>query len=292
MTIFLEHKPKWVVHVFVVLSLILLSLSIGKGFRWSPVEKLAIEVTAPIQKCFLGTISMVQDVWRNYLYLVEVRQENLRLKDQIDLLKLENSRYQEVLLTNKRLQDLLKFQDNIDDPVVPAMVSGWDSSGMFKSIIIDKGSHEGMAVNMAVVSSEGVVGRVVSVSPHYSQVLLVTDRNSAIDGLVQRSRSRGMLKGRGSDYCYFDYVIKTCEIEEGDTIVTSGLGGIFPKGLHLGRVEHVEDSSSKLFKDVRVIPAVNFNKLEEVLVILTKNFISLPKSGTRGAGPGRQQGAQ
>jgi len=268
----------------VVLSLILLSLSIGKGQRWNPVEKLAIEVTAPIQKCFLGTITMVQDVWSNYFYLVGARQENRRLKDQIELLKLENTRYQEVLLTNKRLQDLLKFQENINDPLLPAMVTGWDSSGMFKSIIIDKGSREGVAVNMAVVSSKGVVGRVVSVAPNYSQVLLVTDRNSAVDGLVQRSRGRGMVKGTGSDDCYFDYVIKTCELQEGDTIVTSGLGGVFPKGLHLGRVEHVVDSPSKLFKDVRVIPAVNFNKLEEVLVVLTKNFIPLPKTRAQGVG--------
>jgi rod shape-determining protein MreC len=86
-----------------------------------------------------------------------------------------------------------------------------------------------------------------------------------------------MVKGSGSDHCCFDYVLKTCEIEEGDVIVTSGLGGVFPKGLHLGRAQGVEDSPYKLFKDVRVIPSVNFNTLEEVLVIVTKNFIPLPK---------------
>jgi rod shape-determining protein MreC len=135
---------------------------------------------------------------------------------------------------------------------------------------------------MAVVNSEGVVGRVVSVSPHYSQALLVTDQNSAIDGLVQNSRGRGMVKGSGSDECYFDYAIKTCEIKPGDAIVTSGLGGVFPKGLCLGRVKSVDNSPYKLFKDVRVIPAVNFNKLEEVLIIMTKDFIPLRKGKTQG----------
>lgn len=265
-----------------VISVILLSLSIGKGQEWNPAEKLAIEVTAPIQKCFIGTVRFINDIWRNYFFLVEARQANLRLKAQIELLKLENRRYQEVLLTNKRLQDLLKFQDNTDDPLLPAMVTGWDSSGMFKSIIIDKGSRGGVAINMAVVNSEGVVGRVVSVSPHYSQVLLVTDHNCAIDGLVQSSRGRGMLKGDGSGECYFDYVIKTCEIKRGDAIVTSGLGGVFPKGLHLGRVKSVDDSPYKLFKDVKVVPAVNFNNLEEVLIILTKNFIPLRKGKAQG----------
>lgn len=283
MAIFFEHKPKWVAYIFLVISVILLSLSIGKGQEWNPAERLAIEVTAPIQKLFIGTVRFIRDTWSNYFFLVEVRQRNLRLKAQIELLRLENSRYQEVLLTNKRLQDLLKFQDNTDDPLLPAMVTGWDSSGLFKSIIIDKGAHEGVAINMAVVNSEGVVGRVVSVSPHYSQVLLVTDQNCAIDGLVKGSRGRGMLKGNGSGECYFDYVIKTCEIKRGDAIVTSGLGGVFPKGLHLGRVKRVDDSPYKLFKDVRVIPAVDFNKLEEVLIILTTNFVPLRKGKAQGA---------
>jgi rod shape-determining protein MreC len=292
LTIFLEHKPKWIAYVFVVISVILLSLSIGKGQEWNPAERLAIEVTAPIQKWFIGTVRLIRDTWKNYFFLVEARQENLRLKAQIELLKLEKSRYQEVLLTNKRLQDLLKFQDNTDDPILPAMVTGWDSSGMFKSIIIDKGSREGVAVNMAVVSSEGVVGRVVSVSPHYSQVLLVTDQNSAIDGLVQSSRGRGMLKGSGSGECYFDYVIKTSEIKPGDAIVTSGLGGVFPKGLHLGRVKSVDDSPYKLFKDVKVIPAVNLDKLEEVLIILTKSFIPLQKGKAQKAHKGAEASAR
>jgi len=266
----------------VALSVILLSLSIGKGQEWNPVEKLAVEVTAPIQKCFIGTVRFLRDVWKNHFFLAEARKENLRLKARIEKLEFENSGYQEVLLTNKRLQDLLNIQDKFEDPLLPAMVTGWDSSGMFKSIIIDKGSREGVAIHMAVVSSEGVVGRVVSVSPRYSQVLLVTDQNSAIDGLVQSTRGRGMVKGSGPGECYFDYVIKTCEIKPGDALVTSGLGGIFPKGLLLGRVKSVDDSPYKLFKDVRVVPAVNFNKLEEVLIIMTKDFIALRKGSAHG----------
>jgi rod shape-determining protein MreC len=275
LTIFLEHKPKWVIYALVVLSVILLSLSLGKGQEWSATEKLAIEVTAPIQKCLIGTVRFVRDIWSNYFFLAEARRENLQLKAQIEILRLENSAYKEVLLANERLQELLKFQDSADATLIPAMVTGWDSSGMFKSIIVDKGSWDRVAINMAVVSSEGVAGRVVSVSPHYSQVLLVTDQNSAIDGVVQGSRGRGMVKGSGSEECYFDYVIKTCEIKPGDAIVTSGFGGVFPKGLSLGRVKSVDDSPYKLFKEVKVVPAVDFNRLEEVLIILNKNFMPL-----------------
>jgi rod shape-determining protein MreC len=273
LTIFLENRPKWGFYIFILLSLILLSLSIGKGHEWSLAEKLAVEITGPFQKFFMGTISTAKDIWRNYFFLVETRQENLLLKRNISLLKSENNRYQELLLANQRLQNLLNFQENTKEPLLPARVVEWDSSGLFKSIIIDKGESDGLKINMPVVNSEGVVGRVVSVSPNYAQVLLITDQNSAIDGLVQRSRGRGMLKGRGSSECCFDYVIKTCDIKTGDIIITSGLGRMFPKGLYLGIVGKINDFPNKLFKDVRVAPAVDFYKLEEVLIILRSGFV-------------------
>ncbi len=109
MTIFLEHRAKWISYIFILLSLILLSFSIGKGREWNPVEKLAIEITAPFQKIFIGTISAARDIWKDYFFLVETRQENLRLNKKINLLETENSRYQELLLTNQRLQQLLKI---------------------------------------------------------------------------------------------------------------------------------------------------------------------------------------
>ena len=273
MTIFLEHRAKWISYVFILLSLILLSFSIGKGREWNPAEKLAIEIAAPFQKIFTGTISTARDIWKDYFFLVETRQENLRLNKKINLLEIENSRYQELLLTNQRLQQFLKFQENTKETFLPARVIGWNSSVLFKSIIIGRGAKDGLKINMPVVNSKGVVGRTVSVSPNYAQVLLVTDQNSVVDGLVQRSRCRGMLKGRGLSECSFDYVIKACDIEIADTIVTSGLGRAFPKGLYLGTVKKIDDSPYKLFKDVMVVSTVDFSKLEEVLVILRSGFI-------------------
>ena len=273
MTIFLEHRVKWVSYIFILLSLILLSLSIAKEREWSPAEKLAIETTAPFHKIFTGTVSKTNDIWRNYFFLVETRQENLLLKKKIDILETENSRHQELLLTNQRLQQLLKFQEKTEEPLLAARVIGWDSSLLFKSIIIDRGENDGLKINMPVVNSKGAVGMTVSVSPHYAQVLLITDQNSAVDGLVQRSRCRGMIKGRGFSECSFDYAIKACDIKTGDAIITSGLGRVFPKGLYLGKVKKINDSPDKLFKDVIVVSAVDFSKLEEVLVILRVGFV-------------------
>lgn len=265
--------------MFILASLVLLSLSIGRGQEWNPVERIVVEISAPFQRFFTATIIVVRDVWKGYFSLVETRQENMRLRRRIDLLELENSRYQEMLLANERLQQLLNFQQSTDEPLLPARVIGWDSSGLFKSITIDKGKSDGLTVNMPVVNAEGVVGRVVSVSPSYSQVLLITDQNSAVDGLVQRSRGRGTLRGRGSSECYFDYVIKTCDVEAGDIIVTSGMGGVFPKGLSLGKVTKIRESDYKLFKDVRVAPAVDFSKVEEVLVVFRSGLVRLRNPG-------------
>ena len=278
MTILFERRPKWVSYIFVLLSLLLLSLSSGEGQEWNPAEKIAVEIAAPFQRLFTGTVSLVRDIWRNYFFLVQTRQENLLLKRRIDLLEIENSKYQELLLANQRLRNLLRFQENTNESLLAARVIGWDSSGLYKSIILDKGKSDGLTGKMAVVNSEGVVGRIVSISPNYAQALLITDHNSAIDGLVQSSRARGMLKGGGSGGCYFDYVIKTCEIETGDRIVTSGLGGIFPKGLSLGTVKEINDSPNMLFKEVRVTPAVDFSKLEEVLIVLSSG--SVPVGGS------------
>lgn len=261
--------------MFILASLILLSLSIGRGQEWNPAERIVVEVAAPFQKFFTSTISRVRDMWRGYFSLVETNQENTRLRRRIDLLEIENSRYQEVLLANERLQQLLNFQQSTDEPLLPARVIGWDSSGLFKSITIDKGKSDGLTVNMPVVNAEGVVGRVVSVSPRYSQVLLITDQNSVVDGLVQRSRGRGMLRGRGASECYFDYVIETCDIETGDIIVTSGMGGVFPKGLSLGKVSKIRESHNRLFKDVRVAPAVDFSRVEEVLVVFRSGGVPM-----------------
>ena len=135
----------------------------------------------------MGTIRTARDIWAKYFYLVETHQENVLLRRKLDLLRLENSRYQELLLANRRLQELLNFQENTDELLLPARVIGWDSSGLFRSITIDKGEHDGVTASMPVVNAEGVVGRIISVSPGYAQVLLVTDRNSSVDGLVQRS---------------------------------------------------------------------------------------------------------
>ncbi|MCD6295635.1 MAG: rod shape-determining protein MreC [Deltaproteobacteria bacterium] len=248
--------------------LFLLSSNSGQRPKWNPAEQFIVQITAPLQRFITQTVNITEKFWLSYFYLVNVRHENRQLKRDVDALRMENIRYREQLSTHQRLQELLQFKKTIDRPVLAAQVIGLDPTGWFKSIIIDKGKRAGLRLNMPVVNACGVVGRIVSVSPTYAKVLLIIDQNSAVDCLVQRSRDRGMVKGVSTDMCKLDYVVKSSDVTVGDMVVTSGLGGVFPKGLSVGRILDVKEVSGDLFKDIVARPVVDFSKLEEVLVIL------------------------
>ena len=258
--------------VFIIGSvLFLLSSNSDLGPTWNPAEQFVIETTAPFQKLIKQTTKSTEELWLNYFRLVDVHHENTQLKNEIHELKMANSRYRELLATQGRLEELLQFKQTINRPVLAAQVIGLDPTGWFKSVIIDKGKWAGLRLDMPVVNAFGVVGRVVSVSSNYAKVLLIIDQNSAVDCLVQRSRDRGMLKGLMSEICKLDYVAKSNDITVGDIVVTSGLGGVFPKGLPVGRILDVKEISGELFKDIKIRTAVDFSKLEEVLVILEES---------------------
>lgn len=253
--------------------LFIISLSIGKRRSWNPSEQLIIEIIAPFQKLIKVTVSTTEDLWLKYFGLINAHNENIRMKREIESLEMENARYQELLATNQRLQELLQldFKSITDQPVIAAQVIGRDPTGWFQSVIIDKGKNSGLKVNMPVVNAKGVVGRLVSVSFNYAKVLLLIDQNSAVDCIIQRSRDSGMIKGLSSKVCILDYLLKTSDVRIGDMVVTSGLGRVFPKGIPVGEVVEVEDPPGELFKDVKISPLVDFSKLEELLVILKED---------------------
>jgi len=239
--------------VFIIGSvLFLLSSNSDLGPTWNPAEQVVIEITAPFQKLIKQTTKSTEELWLNYFRLVDVHQENTQLKNEIHELKIANSRYRELLATQERIEELLQFKQTINRPVLAAQVIGLDPTGWFKSVIIDKGKWAGLRLDMPVVNAFGVVGRVVSVSSNYAKVLLIIDQNSAVDCLVQRSRDRGMLKGLMSEICKLDYVAKSNDITMGDIVV-------------------VKEISGELFKDIKIRTAVDFSKLEEVLVILEES---------------------
>ena len=270
----------WIWVFLILFALFLLSSNLGKRRSWSSPEQIIIELTAPIQKFIRETVNVTENLWLKYFGLIDARNENIRLKREINALRMENYRYRDLFATHKRLQKLLQFEKTIDWPVSAAQVIGRDPTGWFESVIIDKGTEADLRVNMPVVNAQGVVGRLVAVSHNYAKVLLIIDQNSAVDCIIQRSRDKGIVKGVSSKTCKLDYVLKTSDVVVGDLVVTSGLGRVFPKGVPVGEVTEVENLPGELFKDVQVRPLVDFSKLEEVLVILKEDPLAGQKKAS------------
>jgi len=255
--------------VLIAVNIILLSVFNRRYISYYGPGRIAISIVAPFQKATSTSIRFVRDIWRHYFFLVNVAKENEDLRKDLNRAFEKKIRFKEFELSNSRLRNLLKFKKKIADRVLAAEVIGKDPSPWFKTVLIDKGQRDGVEKGMAVVIPEGIAGQTTEVSAHYSKVLLIIDHNSAVDALVQRDRARGIIKGGSAGQCLFKYVLRKHDIEVDDIVVSSGLDGVFPKGLPVGYVSGVIKPKSGIFQEVTVAPHVDFEKLEEVLVVLT-----------------------
>jgi rod shape-determining protein MreC len=203
--------------------------------------------------------------------LVDVRRENRQLRESINVLNRQMIESNEAVLTNDRLKRLLDLKSSLRTPSLSASVIGEDGSPWFKTIVIDRGTMDGLQEGMPVVAADGVVGLVVKVAARDSRVQLLTDHASGIAGVIQRSRARGAVKGIGGGKCRLEFTLREDDVKVGDTVVTSGIGGIFPKGLPVGEVTMVRKGEFGIFQTIEIRPAVNLSRLEEVIVLLKQN---------------------
>ncbi|MDY6792154.1 MAG: rod shape-determining protein MreC [Thermodesulfobacteriota bacterium] len=265
--------------VLIVVNIIILFISSSR-YRSFGFGRVAIFLVAPLQEAVTGSVNFARDIWKHYFYLVSVAQENDELKKQLSRAVAKNSQYSEIELSNQRLRNLLDFKETTVSKVLAAEVISVDPSPWFKAVIIDKGSLDGVVRGLPVVIRQGIAGQVVEVSTRYAKIMLIIDRNSSVDALVQRTRARGIIQGEATaGQCFFKYVLRKDDVRVGDTIVASGLDGVFPKGMPIGDVKEVVKRNSGVFQEVRVVPYINFEKLEEVLVLLNPSkyeFVSKP----------------
>ena len=227
-----------------------------------------ISAITPFEKGIVRLQTGTSNLWHNYIYLRGVRQENRDLKEKLEQLQLEQVRLQQDATQARRLQALLGFKEQFIDQTVAAQVIGSSGSEQSRTVYLDKGSDAGISQGMPVISSEGIIGKVILVQPTVSLVLLISDQTSGVGTILEQSRLQGVLKAKASGELVLDKVMSEEDVKTGERVLTSGGDQIFPKGLPVGTIGEVKRGGE--FLQVHVKPAAALNHLEEVLVITKK----------------------
>jgi rod shape-determining protein MreC len=233
------------------------------------VESLFFAALGPVETGVSVPVVRLDQLGQTVESISQLRAENARLRDEVSRLEQQAVLVGELQRQNAELQSELQYQRS--DPQfrwISARLIGYDPSNLVQSIIIDQGSHAGVADGMTVVTPSGLVGQVIEVTPNTSKVLLVTDISSSVDALIQSNRAKGVVNGSRSGQLTMTYIPQGVNVQTGDRIVTSGLGGVFPPGILVGTVTDVKQNDIDLFQTALLEPAVDIGRLETVLVIV------------------------
>lgn len=258
-----------------VITLVLLALPFATylshakhGRDLNRFDKVVLAATGPIERGLTRSVAWVEDGWGDYVSLRNVRQENLKLRTEVLHLQDQNLALEEAKLENDRLRQLLDFAKAQPAPTVVAEVVGTGLAPDFLSIRIARGQKDGVRKGMAVVTPAGIVGKVQEVGEAYADVLLLSDVKSAVAVETQKARARATVRGGGEDNrCKLEFAERSALIDDGDLLLTSGTDGVFPKGLAVGRVTHLDRKKTGWYQSAEVEPAVDLATVEEVLVI-------------------------
>ena len=260
-------------NIVLVLAILLFSLSLmtlnvkqEKGTHF--LDSISGIILSPFQIFFTHTIQSVSDSIDHYLFLVDVARQNDQLKLEIQRLINEKNQLIEHLASQKRIAKLMAYEDDWEKKTVVASVIGRDATQWSKVVVINKGTQDGLTDHLAVINDAGLIGQVIHAGLNTSKVLLIVDGRSAVDALFQDSRVSGVVVGMGDDESQLKFVPNTADVKVGDLVLSSGLGGIFPKGLIIGKVSQVFKKKQGLFQEITLIPSSNLSRLEEVLVLL------------------------
>jgi rod shape-determining protein MreC len=240
----------------------------GRDLSWW--SGLALDVAVPIQKFVATPFDIARGSWGDYVALLDVRRENGELRARLAETEDENLQLREALLASGRLDRIAQMREEYEVPMLRAELVGQDASTWFRSVLIDRGRNHGVHSGMPLISDMGLVGLVTATSRNAAKGMLLLDRQSAVSAVVQRSRDRGIVRGTG-DGLTFEFVGSETDVAPGDVLITSGIGGTFPKGLRIGVVSTVEEPSPQLLREATVDPVVDFGRLEQVFVMLRRS---------------------
>lgn len=267
----MHHPGRYRTPLLLVLTLLLvftvLSLSLKSSPTLRKVQGLVVSMTAPGLEGLEYVGRSAKQLWLGYFYLMGVRRENAELQRQLEEYKQREVHFQEAEQALTRLETLLDLKRQVALPVIGARVIAYDPTLWSRSAIINQGKAQGVKEGLPVLAPQGIVGRIVGVYPEYSKVMLIVDRKSSADAMVQRTRIRGMLKGKGGNRCSLEFVPKSADVQVGDLVLASGLVGLYPKGLVFGKVTAANKKNPGVFQEIEVSPNVDLSTLEEVLVV-------------------------
>jgi rod shape-determining protein MreC len=245
------------------------------------IRLLTVSVIAPFERLFIHSGERMRGVWSNYIDLRSVRSENLRLKAEAGQMRLERAREQEDARQARRIQALLAFKEQWIDTTVAAQVIGTSGTETARLLYLDKGAKDGIKPDMPVITPDGVVGKVLSVYGETAQLLLINDPTSGVGAILVNSRLQGVVKGTSTGELQLNYIMGDEAVQPGEALITAGGDQVFPKGLPIGTVAKVS-MGRNLFLDIKLKPAADLDRLEEVLVITAQKARA---PDTAGLGP-------
>lgn len=262
-----EYRFYILLFLWILIPMIAIDTSTRAPREYRLYDRAIVAITSPVQAGITWSLEKLVSGYENYLYLWDTRQDNLTLIGENRKLLNSIASLREIQQENLRLRKLLDFQESLRLKTVVARVIAKDVSTEFRAIRINRGESSGIQKNMAVVTDEGVVGRVLRTTADTADIITLLDLLSAVDSIVERSRARGVVEGMTDEVCQLRFALRTDDIQPGDILISSGLGGIFPKGVPVGTVSKVNRKPYGITQDIEVRPAVDFSKLEEVVVL-------------------------
>lgn len=267
----IRQRTGWLFMAVIVGHIILISWQITTERGVPVLEAVTFGAFAEVQRVATSTVAGVREGWENYFALQQIRRENERLRAEVAQLRVGLQQERALAQQSRSLQQVLALKSGLALESTAASVIGSAADPNFRSITIDKGAEDGLRADMAVISPEGVVGRIIAPTARASKVQLLIDRSAAAGVMVERSRVQGIATGIGTEELEFgiqlEYLPGSADVKVGDRVVTSGTDGIYPKGFLVGEIESVERATGT-FSGVKIRPAVNYSALETVLVIL------------------------
>ncbi len=271
-----RQRPFPLLVTVVLVQVLLLAFQIKRDNDVRLVRVWAVEILTPLQRAATWSISSVRGGWRNYIDLRRTHAENEFLKAQVDKLQLQNRQLESRAAEADRLAALLNFkQSHTEVPMLVAQVIGASADLASRTIFINRGEHDHLRRNLPVITPDGVVGKIVEVLPGSSQVLLISDQNSGVGALFAETRTHGVVKGTSDPLLRLEYIANEEKVHVGELVVTSGEDKIYPKDLPVGTVTAVKPGNP--FQVITVEPAARLDRLEDVIVLMTQQEVSMKK---------------